>query len=348
MASRSLIPVPTIKDVAERAGVSTATVSLALRHSPRIRATTAERVRRAAESLGYTPNPLVAALMARIRDAEPSRDQVALGVIHVGEDERNAPNAPYLDAIFAGARARAAQLGFQSALFHSAESGLSARRLGEILLTRGIHGLIILPSADLDLRLDLDWARFAAVAIGYSLVEPPLHRVCSDHFQELAEALEHLEARGYRRIGLHLDRSTDLRVRHKWAALMAWHARQRLRSRAVPALVQPAFDREAFLGWYRRHRPDVVISPRQWVIEWLKEDGRSVPGDVGFVHLNWTERSGPCSGIDQRPQIIGAAAAETVIAQLHRNERGVPEVARTVSIEGRWVEGPTTRGVAGV
>jgi LacI family transcriptional regulator len=343
MESRSQSSVPTIKDVAERAGVSTATVSLALRHSPRIRAATAERVRRAAEEVGYRPNPLVAALMARIREAAPSREQVALGVIYLGDDERIAPNAPYLEAIFTGARERAAQLGFQSALFRSAEAGLSARRLSDILLTRGIHGLIVLPSSDLNLRLDLDWTPFAAVAIGYSLVAPAFHRVCSDHFQELGEALEHLEARGYRRIGLHLDRSTDLRVRHKWAALMAWHGRQRGAGRVVPVLVEPQFERETFLRWYRRHRPDVVISPRQWVTEWLEEEGLSVPGDVGFVHLNWTERTGPCSGIDQRPHLMGAAAAETVIAQLHRNERGVPEVAKTVSIEGRWVEGPTTR-----
>ena len=51
---------PRIKDVAERAGVSTATVSYVLNDVPgaRVAAATRERVRAAAGEVGYRPNTL--------------------------------------------------------------------------------------------------------------------------------------------------------------------------------------------------------------------------------------------------------------------------------------------------
>ncbi|WP_448058455.1 LacI family DNA-binding transcriptional regulator [Cellulomonas hominis] len=51
-----------IEDVARVAGVSTATVSRALRGLPNVTAATRERVRRAAEELGYVPSPSAASL----------------------------------------------------------------------------------------------------------------------------------------------------------------------------------------------------------------------------------------------------------------------------------------------
>ncbi|HRE04015.1 MAG TPA: LacI family DNA-binding transcriptional regulator [Opitutaceae bacterium] len=335
--------VVTIKQIALQAGVSIATVSMALRRSPKIRAATAERVREIARDLGYTPNPLVSALMARIRESAPSQDQVAIAAIYLGDDERRAPNTAFLAEIFAGAQERAERLGFRLALFRSREKGLSERRLRDILLSRGIYGLMVLPSSDLGLKLELDWGQFAAVAIGYSLVEPALHRVVPDHFQELSVAFERLGRLGYRRIGLLMDTGTDLRVRHKWAALLEWHNGRIDPSDRVPLSLVPEITRDAFLRWFEQHRPDVVLSPRQWVVDWMEAEGLQLPRDVGFAHLNWTERSAPCSGIDQRAGLLGAAAVESVVAQLHRNERGLPTVAQSLAIEGVWIDGPTTR-----
>ena len=55
----------TLKHVAERAGLSVATASLALSGSPRIPDVTRERVRSAAEILGYTPNGAARALRSK-------------------------------------------------------------------------------------------------------------------------------------------------------------------------------------------------------------------------------------------------------------------------------------------
>lgn len=72
-------PVVTLKDVAERAQVSLATVSYALRQHPKIPVGTREAVVAAARELGYRPNPRVASLMAHIRRAQapPYQERLA-------------------------------------------------------------------------------------------------------------------------------------------------------------------------------------------------------------------------------------------------------------------------------
>jgi LacI family transcriptional regulator len=55
---------PTIRDVAEAAGVSVSTVSKALNGQGKLRAETRERVLAAAHRLGFAPNPLAQGLPA--------------------------------------------------------------------------------------------------------------------------------------------------------------------------------------------------------------------------------------------------------------------------------------------
>ena len=47
---------PTIKDIARVAGVSAATVSLALNNRPRISKATQEKIKRIADEINYQPN----------------------------------------------------------------------------------------------------------------------------------------------------------------------------------------------------------------------------------------------------------------------------------------------------
>ena len=69
---------PTIALLAKATGYSTATVSLALRHHPRISDTTRREIAAKAEELGYRPNPMVRALMADVRQREGMRYKATL------------------------------------------------------------------------------------------------------------------------------------------------------------------------------------------------------------------------------------------------------------------------------
>ena len=42
--------------------------------------------------------------------------------------------------------------------------------------------------------------------------------------------------------------------------------------------------------------------------------------------------------IDTRPAKMGAAAVELVVGQIHRNERGSPEIPHTLLLEGVWTD----------
>ena len=93
----------------------------------------------------------------------------------------------------------------------------------------------------------------------------------------------------------------------------------------------------------RTIRPDVIVGHMQAIVEWLTEIKCRVPADTGFFNLNLTERAAPCAGLDLGPRRLGAAAIETVVAMLHRHERGVPGFVQTISLEAMWTEGPTLR-----
>jgi LacI family transcriptional regulator len=108
-------------------------------------------------------------------------------------------------------------------------------------------------------------------------------------------------------------------------------------------LILPGLTRERFLEWFRKNHPDLVIAHLQITVEWLKSIGVRVPKDIGYFNLNYTERLGPCAGLDLQPRRLGAVAVETVVGMMHRQERGVPQHPQTITLEAVWIEGPTVR-----
>ena len=135
----------------------------------------------------------------------------------------------------------------------------------------------------------------------------------------------------------------DARIKSKWSAAFQAFFRSYARDTGIPALIEPQVTRAAFLSWFQHYRPDVVIGHVQAMIDWLAEIKVRVPADAGFFNLNITERTGPCAGLDLQPRRLGAAAIESVVAMLHRHERGVPAHPQTITLEASWVEGPTLR-----
>ena len=58
-------PTVRLKDIADKTGFSANTVSLALRHSPRIPKETRELIQAAADELNYLPNQIAKSLVSR-------------------------------------------------------------------------------------------------------------------------------------------------------------------------------------------------------------------------------------------------------------------------------------------
>jgi len=103
---------PNYRDIAEKAGVSVASVSLALRNDRRISPPVRDKIKRVAKELGYRPNPLLSAYQASVRSRQPATFRATLGWINDHPDQ-NAWRKPWTQPIRDGALARAQELGYE-------------------------------------------------------------------------------------------------------------------------------------------------------------------------------------------------------------------------------------------
>lgn len=332
---------PTLRSLAKALGLSRTTVSDALRGSQRVDPNTAARVREAAKAAGYQRNPLAGALMSELRRSRGSAFRGVLAAINVTEPQRPEPAGRYHQELTAGAQARAGELGFKVETFTVGPGGLTVPRLDSILQSRGIHGVIVLPVWEEPDLSHLDWSRFAGVYTDYIIERPALPTVCPDHYRSLIHALQRLAALGYRRPGLFLQRQQDERLQGRWTAALRTVQEALPRAAVVPPLLVDAFRAEEFKRWFRRYQPDVVLGHHTEAIAWMEACGARVPATHGFFCINLTHRQQACAGLDLQPRLLGARAAELVIAQLQRNETGLPEWPTATTLPGRWCDGPT-------
>src|SRR4051812_20143656 len=202
--------------IADAAGVHISTVSLALRNHVRLPAETRQRIQAVAEKLGYSPNPLISLLMARVRRRNASY-RGTLAYVHTV-----AANHPRLGGyvhrnFVAGARRRAGELGYKlDEFFMTPEQG--GQQIAGILRARNITGLVVehIPSAACpDRRLPFDVSSFAASSLGVPLAYPQLHYVANDQYMRAIVAARELLALGYRRLGLVVHDTFDSAMAHR-------------------------------------------------------------------------------------------------------------------------------------
>jgi DNA-binding LacI/PurR family transcriptional regulator len=281
--------------------------------------------------------------MIRIRRGVATRGLLPLAILH-GFPMRLpiATNAVFRD-FWNRASERARQLGYRLEEFWMREPGVTPARLRSILLARGIRGLLLSqPVLESDGRLAFDLAGFCAVNSGACDFTPQIHSVVSHHTQMTRLALDTVLSRGYRRIGLafHPARRRTF-LSDDWAEYLAYCA-----SGLIPEPLE-AFPTAhtsgaapRFLEWCRRERPEVIIGNPD-ALHWLRDAGIRVPADIAFVALGREVRDVDSAGVDNRNQDQAAALVDLLVAHLQRSEFGPPPFAKTVMIQGRWVDGST-------
>jgi LacI family transcriptional regulator len=324
-----------MRTVAELAGVSVMTVSRALRNAPRVSPVTCQRVRRAAESLGYQPNPLVSALIHQRRRgfSKTSIQTIAFVTSHSLEEAWRTCLTPA--GQFAGGSRRAAQLGFRLEPIWSRAPGMSGARLSAILRARGIYGVVIAPAPEPRRNFDLRWEHFAAVALGHTMPRPAIHRVANHQLHTVRAALEELTRRGFRRIGLAVSVSHDDRVDRNWTGGCMQFQRGLPPEHRVRPFVEEPFDPALFEEWLRVNEPDAVVAGREMLVHLVRRKQETGTGPA-VAALDHFPEFPDVAGIDQNNEAIGAAAVDLVVEQLYNNERGIPICAKVVLIEGKW------------
>jgi DNA-binding LacI/PurR family transcriptional regulator len=335
---------PSLRELARSLGLSHTTVSEALRASPRVKASTRDRVLKAAREIGYRHNPLAGALMSEMRRSRSGTFRGVIAVIDLdGADQRPTNAARFHREITRGAGERASELGFKIEPITIGHNDISIARLDSILQSRGIHGVLLLPASESPDLTQLNWTRYAGVYSDYIIEHPALHSVCSDHYRSMIMTLQRLHSLGYRRPGLVINRHLDERLLYRWEAAFQVYQNHNSAFTWLPPLVMPEVTRAEFMDWFQSAKPDVVLCHRAEAIEWMEACGASLPQTHGFCCLNVVVNTIPCAGLDLQPWLLGVRGVELLIAQIHRNEYGVPEIPSTTSIPAAWVDGPTLR-----
>lgn len=332
-------------EVARAAGVHQTTVSLALRNHPSIPATTRERIRNIADKLNYRRNPYVSALMAK-RKKGPSGNGARLGILTVGaarsQWRQESPNYARLFDLIA---ARAEGLGYGLEEFWINEPGISSERLRQILLHRGIRGLILCPLPGKRHELTFDFADFAVVALRYTLRTPALDHVSIDYCAAMNLALERLWHSGHRRIAFATTEEIDERVNH--LSLGAYLARRHLSPRYfLSPPVVPQWDKATFFRRVMARNPDAVLAPghRLYCLfeKWLGEEGWKLPEDLSLATLDsrlYEEESGVFQNLEGEAR----AAVDLVTSRVERAQFGLPLEPQAILVEGFWRDGPLFR-----
>ena len=174
---------PTIRDVAERAGVSIATVSRALNDRGDVSAQTRERVREVARSVGYSADPAARSLVTQ----KTRRIAVVVGD-NAGHRDLS---LVFFGKVLAAISRRLAQSSYDPLLLHPSDIGLDHRFDAAVLI--GVDD-------DDALVADLSSRQVPLVGVDVRCANGRAAYVGSDHADGIRLALAHLHALGHRRI----------------------------------------------------------------------------------------------------------------------------------------------------
>ena len=335
---------PSLRIVAEEAGVSRMTVSLALRNHPSLPEATRQRIMKVAGRLGYRPDPDIGELMRKIREKKASRLPNVIGYITADDDRNTGKDVQTWHDYFEGAKKRAEACGYRLDEFWLNEPHMTEKRLSQIIHVRGIEGVLIapLPLAK-KIFQEVGWKHLSAVELGYSQLAPALHRACNHQFQSMLCLMQHLQSAGYNRIGLAMYDDQDERANHNWRAGYL-SAESLLPNRdQIPMLLTDSWTRHSFRRWLEKYRPDVVVTIGEEVSHWLNELGCRVPQEIGLANVDLTASMKNVPGIHQNSMAVGAAAVDLLISLMSHHERDIPTTPKILMVEGTFIQGKTTR-----
>jgi len=327
-----------MRTLAEAAGVSVQTVSLALRNHPTVGHGTRERIQALARELGYTPDPQLVKLMHHLRAGQEKGFTASVCALTTRPSRSE---ETFCDLLLAGACEAAREAGFALHVVHVDSAEMAGGRLPRMLRQRGVEGVILLPMAGLE-ALDalLDWREFSVVSATLSVTSPEFDRVVADHFHNNLAVGQRLRQAGFRRPGLVIHVKHDKRCGH---AITAAHAWQGIYGGCEPIRAHRCerIERGTLRGWLKKERPDVVLAEHDEAARELRATG-VVADTLQVVSCSARpDKNGtyPFPGNDDRPREIGAAAVEKLARKIAIGQRGVPGNPSTTLVRGGWVDG---------
>jgi LacI family transcriptional regulator len=332
-----------LKDIAAQLRLNESTVSRALADHPSIPAHTRQRVRRTADSLGYTPDPSLRRLaQMRWRGSHAERAASLALVRWSGAD--------YLPIAMdilprVGAAARRVGYGFEEVVVSDYTSPVAAARC---LRARGVSGIIAMASTQADAWIDFPWEQFSGVQLlTGSGRDSGLATIRPDVFGALLDAGRRVAAVRPRSAAIVLFKQnspslTDLRDEAAAGLVL-----QQWRDLGIPTLPiaklnagRPDVLADTLMEWLKENRPGAVILPNSLLGGWMQNTSYRIPENVGIVTCR--RLGSPLfAGYEVCHERIVSLAVQMIDGLVRSSHTGLPDLPESVVVPCRWCDGPS-------
>ena len=328
---------PTQEDVAKKARVSRALVSLVMRGSPNVSEQRRRRVLRAAEELGYRPNAYARSLA--------SKRLHTVGVLI------NDVTNPYFGGVYSSLATAAEEAGFDLLVAPGTRSASKEVALVHTLLEHRVAGLALLsplmPTKELR-GLTSSWP---TVLVGRDTSIAGVDVVTTDEHQAARLVLGHLIALGHRSI-VHVTGGSNRPARDRAKAYRAVMRELGLEPREVAGTFTHEAGQEAAREIAAMTPlPTAVVAANDLIavgaIGVFESLGLRVPDQISVVgyddsqiaRLDLVQLTSVCQGVDQ----FGSAAIELLVNRI--DDRDTPRVVQrieTTLVQRRTTSPPRT------
>lgn len=342
-------PKARIKDIAERTGLSPATVSRALNGSSLVAEPTLSRIREAASALGYRPNV----------SARNLRTQRSMSILMVVRDVGN----PFYLEIFKGIEAAAREAGYVVLMGNTENDPDREAEYFDMLGDGHADGMILMTGKMPPFGRTLSAAPEKPVVIALEMIEgAAFPQVVIDNERAAADAVRHLAGLGHRRIAHLTGPLPEEMSRRRLAGFRAAMADAGL---DVPDAYICRGDYTLQSGEQAAHRlldmetpPTAIFAANDemafGLIQGLTARGVSVPADisvVGFDDLFLSKAfQPPLTTISQPRAEIGRTAMRVLLDLI--DEGATPErsivIPTGLEIRGTTAPPPEKTGTKGV
>ncbi len=306
----------TIKDVANAAGVSTATVSRVLANNAPIKPETRERVLNAIAQLNYRPNLIARSL----------RVQKSARIGLVVSDIRN----PFFTAIGRAVEDAAYEQGYSVLMCNTDENPEKEELYLNLLRDENVAGVIFSPTQQFNIAAHTYEGRMPFVIIDRSVNENEADMVLLDNISAACELTNHLIKNGYRKLaGLFGDASTTGQDRHRgFIKALQEHQLSPFGVNFVSPRIKQGYDATLAL-LAQPDRPDAIFTSNSLLtagsFQAMRDNKIPVPNEValvGFDETTWGAMVDPPITVMAQPtEEIGRTAIELLFQRIQEPSR---------------------------
>ena len=318
---------PSIKDVALAAGVSTATVSRVLANKSRIKDETRQRVLDSIEQLNYRPN-----LIARSLRAQKS---AKIGL--VVSDIRN----PFFTAIGRAVEDAAYEQGYSVLMCNTDENPDKEEMYLNLLHDENVAGIIFSPTQQFSAGLKSYTSNIPFVIIDRSVESRDVDMVLLDNVAAAYELTMHLIENGYKKLaGLFGDASTTGRERNRgFNKALKEHQLSPTAVHFIAPRIKQGYETTMALLKQERGNVDAIFTSNSLLtagaFQAIRDSQLTVPEDVALVGFDETTWGAlvdpPITLIAQPTEEIGRTATELLFQRIDEPHR----LPKTVTLKGR-------------